>query len=741
MNKKHIFAIALFIFSILIAYSNSLNGTWALDDIVANKPVSINDIHDFTGFRKVAYFTFLLNQTIGPFSPVNFRLFNIFIHILNTVLVYVLTYYTITLISKNKAGHTKVNKHKSKPDLIGQNQAFFAALLSGVVFGLHPININAVAYIVQRMTSLATFFILLTILLYIIATQSDNRVKKTLLYILSGISIVLGIFSKENAVMAVPLIILYDYVFLSQKGKKSSHPPFIKEGIKRVIIIVSIGIASIAVASYFLKLHTAFIDIAKFFLNPNQPLTAREWMAIDVYWTPLQHIFTEFRVVARYLVLILLPLPQLLVFDWWGFPVSQGITEPITTLLSFLLIILLTLLAVWKLRRYPMLCFGILWYLIAVSLESFLAPGSDLYFEHRNYLPVSGLFAGIAGQFAASCRIKMQEKTLWAVAFVLCILLGFLTFSRNYVWKDSISLWSDTLNKAPSNIRAMTGLANAHLKLSDFNNAEKYFTQAVQLSSSQNRFNFLNDSAYSLGMIYLFQGKTDQARKLIDGFGEKFESYRIKILRGYYKSLKNDLDGAIEEYNNIINKTRGRDKVIVLTLLGDAYRKKGLWDNAIEYYSQAIATDPGFSAAYYGMGVSFINKKEVERAYEYLQKALSIEPDNVLALSDMADLMLIMKSKPENALIYAQRAVSKSPPFYQPYLTMGNVLIVLGREAEADNHYKKAIDRGMPDYMLLFGKARAYYIKGDKEKTEYYLSELEKNKNLPERLRKLIIGR
>jgi Flp pilus assembly protein TadD len=87
----------------------------------------------------------------------------------------------------------------------------------------------------------------------------------------------------------------------------------------------------------------------------------------------------------------------------------------------------------------------------------------------------------------------------------------------------------------------------------------------------------------------------------------------------------------------------------------------------------------------------------------------------------MADLMLIRKSNPLDALNYAQRAVSKSSPFYQPYLTMGNVLIILGREGEAEEFYKKAVARGVADYMVPFSNAMAYYIKGDTEKAQSQL--------------------
>lgn len=715
-GRRHFIALAILCVSIFLAYSNSINGTWAMDDVLANKAVGIKDLQDFVGARKVAYLTFLLNQYIAPFSPANFRLFNILIHILNSALVYMLAYRTI--LSMPMAAEQQTQKR--------EDTAFYAALFSSVIFALHPINVNAVAYIVQRMASLAALFVLLSVLCYISAAKSANKLKAVFLYISVGIFIAMGIFSKENAAMAVPLIFLYDYVFLSRFDRRAF--------MKKVLFVAGIGALSLGLVSFFLGYHHVFIDLAKIYLNPNQPLTERIWMAVNVYWTPLQHVLTEFRVVTRYIFLIFFPLPQFLVFDWWGFPISKGMTEPLTTLFSMIFLLALFIFSVWKIKRFPLLCFGILWYLVAVSLESFLAVGADLYYEHRNYLPVSGLIIGMVGQSVVLFTGGLKDKTIWLTAAFFCILLGSLTFARNFVWKDSVTLWEDAAQKHPSNIRALISAGNAYLKVPDFDKAKNYYKEAVRLSDRDKRSSFLNAAVYRLGMTYLFEKDIKQAKRLIDTMEASIESYSLDILKGFYKASTGDIDGAVAVYTEVFPKTSGVDPIVVYTLMGDAYREKGMWDTAIEKYNNAIALDPAFAAAYYGIGVSYTAKRNLVLANDYFSKTLAIEPYNILALSDMAELMLIRKSKPEDALAYAQKAVSKSPPFYQPYLTMGNVLIVLGREKEADEFYNKAAERGMPGYMIPFSKARAFYIKGDRENANYYLSELQKYK-LPEKFK------
>lgn len=385
-----------------------------------------------------------------------------------------------------------------------------------------------------------------------------------------------------------------------------------------------------------------------------------------------------------------------------------------------------------------MLCFGILWYFCAVSLESFLALGSDLYFEHRNYLPVSGLFIGTAGQVAVSLRLRMSSKMALSGVMICGILLGILTFSRNAVWKDSITLWEDTLSKAPSNVRAMLALGNAYTQLSDFAHAERYYRDVVKISAREQRLRFLDDAAYSLGMLYLFGGNIQAASDLISRYESVLESDRIPILKGYLRAATNDIDGALEAYRTAIHKARGRDVVVLHSLMGDAYRRKGMLDDAVERYQRALARDPGFAPAYYGLGLVFISKRDLSRSYEYFRKALKIDPANVLVLSDMADLLLIRRENPEEALRYAERAVAKSPPFYQPYLSMGNVLIVLGRDGEAEAYYRQAREKGLSDYFVPFSKARAYEMRGDREKAREQIAILRKFKDLPEHMRRVI---
>jgi protein O-mannosyl-transferase len=718
--RRHLLPFALITVSTLLAYSNSISGPWAMDDFVANRPVSFHDLDDIVGFRKIAYLTFLFNQWIAPFNPANFRIFNILIHIVNAVLVYVITFRTLGLFLRGREGDGSID-----------NISRAGALIAGLIFALHPININAVAYIVQRMASLAAMFVLLSLLAYFHAVSSDKTGRKVIFYAVAVLFVILGIFSKENAVLAVPLIILYDYVFLSDKGGMKAFA-------RRVFPLGAACIAAIAIASYALNFHLTLSKIAGLLLHPSEPMQAKAWMAVDVYWTPLQHLLTEFRVVARYLSLIAFPSPSLLVFDWWGFPVSTGLTSPLITLISVIFLISLLVFAVVKLRRFPLLCFGILWYLIAISLESFVAIGSDLYFEHRNYLPAAGLFMGLAGEVAARLKPRVDRKHVWIAAGALCLIVGSLTFSRNMVWRDAITLWSDTISKSPGNIRAAMALGNTYMKNSDFESALRQFAAVAEISKRDERYHYLEQSTYSMGMAFLFKGDLARSRQILQMYGYAFDSYKRDMMSGFYKALSGDSEGALASFQKVLKQARGVDRVVLFTLMGDVYRRKGDAATALKHYEDALSLDPHFSAAHYGMGLVSIALRDTDSAQRFFEKALSADPHNVLALSDMADLMLMKKADPSKALAFAEKAVSAESSLYQPYLTMGNVLIVMGQEEKAESFYHMAASKGVAPYMVSLGRARAYFMRGDREKAGHYISMLKRDHNLPAHIKSML---
>jgi protein O-mannosyl-transferase len=722
--SEHFIGIALISIAGFLAYSNSLHGIWALDDVLINQSVGLGRISELTGSRMLSYLSFTINQRINPYDQFNFRFFNLCIHILNSILVYVIAFITLTPDDNNERDKTF---------------RFSVALISAGLFVLHPLNINAVAYIIQRMASLAAFFVLLSLIAYIFAAGCRHVVKKVALYCVAAICILFSILSKENGLLAIPLILLYDYIFVARFDRKAFA--------RRAGFFLALGFFVMVVSSFYVPVLQSALNISRVILDINKPMEWKGWMATDIYWSPLEHILTEFRVVGRYMFLFLFPLPQFLVFDWWGYPVSKGIFTPLTTFFSMIFLGSIFIFSILRMKKYPFLSFGILWYLIAISLESFIAIGSDLYFEHRNYLPLTGLCFGTVAQIFSSFRTWTQGRYIVWVGFVAVLLIfGGMTFQRNFIWNNPIVFWKDIAQKVPENPRASFVLANCYFSHSNFNKAEEYYKETIRVAGERKSAAYLSDSLYRLGFMYLMLDRITESKKVIDAIEKVFHQiWQYNVLQGLYLYVNHDYDGAIGSYLKALDhpflpedpqkRFKLIDKATILALTGDAYRAAGVIDRARDSYEEVLALSPLFPAAHHGLAKLDMMQRRFDSASEHIGTALLFDPYNVMVLSDMAYLALLKGDGAGKALSFAQRAVVLNPPLYQPYLIMGTVQIALGKDKEAEKAFIKAQELRAHDYQILFNMAWAYSLRGDRERQKHCLRELTALKDVPDNIR------
>lgn len=722
LMKQDAYAVFLISISAFLVYSNSLNGIWAFDDILINYGTSIDQIINISKTRIISYLTFLINQKINAYDQFNFRILNLLIHIVNSNLVYLISFITI----KN---YDNIQKDNQIP--------FYIALISALLFAVHPLNINAVSYIIQRMASLATLFVLLSVLFYIYANNATEMTKKIGFYLISALSIISGILSKEIATLAIPLILLYDYIFISKFDKKYF--------LKKLLFICSIGIAALILASLFVPVIKSAAEIISLFQNINKPIQNRNWLAADVYWTPLQHILTEFRVISRYLLLFIFPLPKLLVFDYWNYPISKTMFEPVSTFVAILFVLSLIIFSVIKIKKYPFLSFGILWYFISISLESFIAVGLDLYFEHRNYMPLTGLCFGIIAQLILFSWKWLEFRYAKLLVFiVILIFFGGMTFQRNFVWNDKIVFWKDVLEKTGDNPRPLIALGNSSYTHGYFADAEKYYKEAVKICSDKKYSGYLLNVLYRLDFMYISLEKQEQAVKIKDLIGKLYKYPKeYYVLNGMLLNLNRDYNNAIENYNFALSSAFSpyelADKATILSLIGESYRGLGQYLKAYNYYQAAVNISPSLSAAYHGIAKLEIAQRKFDSAKDNLNKALMFDPYNFMVLTDMAYLMLIQGNKFQDALPYARKAIEANPPLYQPYLIMGIIKLASGNEREAQMVFAKAKELKARDYQILFNMAWGYSINRNTEKQNYCLKELLKLKDVPDNIKNIAI--
>jgi hypothetical protein len=362
----HLIAGVLIVAVGLVAYSNTFQVSFRFDDypnILSHPDVQINvlswqrfeqlfrNTYEVT-IRVFSYLTFALNYYFGGVDVFGYHLVNLIIHIASGVFLYWLLILTFNL------PHLK-----EKYGPISYKTALFASL----IFISHPIQTQAVTYIVQRMASMAGMFYLLSMVLYVKGRLSTGRFR----YLFFGgvvLSYLIGIFSKENVAILPVFVALYEFTFfqnldLSPRGKKR---------VFRILgVLLVVGILGIIVwGNRYIK------DIV-------------EGYGIRTF-TMSERILTQFRVVLYYLTLLVYPHPSRLNLDY-DFPISKTILDPPTTLVSILIIAGLIGYSMWGAKKRPMVSFWILWYFGNLVIESSFLP-LEMVYEHRLYLPSVGPF-------------------------------------------------------------------------------------------------------------------------------------------------------------------------------------------------------------------------------------------------------------------------------------------------------------------------------------------------------------
>lgn len=512
--------------------------------------------------RFIGYLSFALNYQIHGLDVTGYHIVNFLVHAVNAGL-----FYALVLLSFR----TPILRSSSIAPFSGG-----IALFSSLLFILHPIQTQAVTYTVQRFTSLATLFYLLSTVLYVkwrVGGQNmagHNRSARWAFYALSVLSAVLAMKTKEIAFTLPFAITLYEFMFFEGPVKK------------RVYYLMPI-LLTLPIIPYSM-LNTA---------NPGDIIgDVSETTRLQTSMGRGEYLFTEFRVIVTYLRLLFLPIGQTLDYDY---PVYHSFFEPMV-ILSFLLILSVIGIAVYLLMRSRAACerrlvaFGIFWFFIALSVESGIIPIADVIYEHRVYLPSVGAFVALATfLFMVAQRVMRRsaiKKVLTVVPILVFIALGGATYARNAVWQDNVKFWEDSVQKAPMKARVHYGLGLAYMTGGQFDKAIESFKVTLRLRPNS------SDAYVSLALAYESKGLIDE---------------------------------AIAQFQNALSVNPSDPNVY--SNLGVIYLSRGQMDKAIEHCLTAVKLNPNFAEAYYNLSLAYSAKGDKDKADEYYGRALRLKPE------------------------------------------------------------------------------------------------------------------
>lgn len=559
--SKKLVPILLIAIAGLLAYCNSFTAPFLLDDfgsIVNNyairNPLDPLAIWKFYSNRFILYYTLSINFYFHDYGVVGYHVTNLLLHMFNGYLVYRIFYSILSL--KHFEGKLP-NRYKG-----------IISTLSAIIFVVHPMQVNAVTYIVQRTASLAAAFYFLAILYYI-KYRTENKKRHFLLTILF---IILAMFTKENTITIPFMLILIEFMFFLGDGKTSWK--------KRILLIglLLLTVPVIPSTNLFLKGYSQS--------DPNVSFKASTSM------DRFQYFYTELNVIILYIKLLFIPDKQN--FDYSNdFPFSHTIMENYSYV-SFAILLIIGLIALYNLRKNKLLSLGIFWFFMGLAVESSFISIKDVYFEHRLYFPVAGFIMCLVGIIFTESRKRNQfyviKKPLLFFVVLSLFLIPFytgLTLKRNYVYGDAIRLWSDTAQKAPKSDRAHSVLATAYMDKYEnggckdqeyFDLAEKEYKKAIEL------YNWNGNAHCNLAKLYLLGKQYD------DCIAEANQAIRIDpSVYGYHNlgaayKAKGKSHDAIDAF--LAGYKIDKKCTFILKDLGDIYYDTGDLKNAKKYYSE-----------------------------------------------------------------------------------------------------------------------------------------------------------
>ena len=536
-----------------LIYSNTFQASFNLDDfpvIVENlaiRRLDLRAIWEAFNARFVVGLTLALNYAFGKLDVFGYHLFNITCHVLSSFLVYTLVLLTFQTPAL-KESPLRMNR-----SLI----AFFAALL----FLAHPVQSQAVNYIWARTASLATFFYLVSVVLYLRA-----RLTSRLPYCFGALlTTLLGMFTKEITFTLPLMLLLCELSFFGHWREETK---------KRLALLAPFLLTLVIIPLTLTQAGAVVMPVVR--------------TDSDYTCSYPQYLMTQLNVVRTYLRLLFLPINQNLDYDY---PVSRSLLEP-GVLFSILLLAAIGVGATKAFRKQRLLFFGIIWFFLALSVES-LKQLTMIIFEHRLYLPM----AGFAVFLSTGLFLLLKDAKKFVVVFSCIIFVSSIaTHHRNEVWKDGVSLWKDVIKKSPNRGRGYQNIGLVYFDEGNYDEAIVYCQKAVWIDPRRRA------KAYNcLGMAYGKKGDYDKA------------------IAYCQKAIEHD-PGLAKAYNN----------------LGIAFGQKGNHTKEIAYYQKAVELDPGYAQAYGNLGTVYLEQGAVDRAIASYEKAVALDPDDAKTHHNLA---------------------------------------------------------------------------------------------------------
>ncbi len=353
-----------------------------------------------SNYHPLTILTLAFNYAISGTDPFSYHFMNWAIHILNTALVFLFIY--------------KISGKKP-----------YVAAFAAIIFGVHPMHVESVAWVSERKDVLYALFFLLALLQYWSFLETGKRVKAIFCFIF----FILSLLSKPAAIILPFVLLLLDYWY-----GRAVNWKVIAEKIPFFVLSLIFGFITVKVQS-----ADAIVGLEVY------PLWTRFFFACYTIMIYAARFFVPYPLSAFH------PYPPI---DSLGLPVWLS---PLFMIALFVLL--------WLKRKDKLVVFSILFFIVNLLLVvQFVSIGLTIVSERYTYVPYIGL-AFLIGMWLNTFLASSSGTFIKAIPFIIGIIFGFISFQRTKVWKDGDTLWADVIKHFPNAATPRSNHANYLKKL------------------------------------------------------------------------------------------------------------------------------------------------------------------------------------------------------------------------------------------------------------------------------------
>jgi tetratricopeptide (TPR) repeat protein len=518
-----------------------------------------------------------IEYSLFHFNTMGYHVVNVLIHVCNTALVF---YFILRLSGNNMIG-----------------------LITALLFGVHPLHVESVAWVAELKDVLYSFFFLCGLISYLKFTDQQ----KSKWYVLTIVLFLLSLLSKGMAVSFSLVLVLIDYY----RGRFSIKKVWL-EKIPFFALSVIFGLIAIKAQHSESALHSDTIGWAQ------------------------RIVFAAYAYIA-YIQKLILPMP---ISAYYPYPVGPQDAIPVLYYAYPALILSIIALCIWTFRKNKLIFFSIAFFTATILLVLKLMPvGYALMADRYTYIPSIGIcFLAATGLYKLWANTSFGAGKITASALIiLCgLFFGYTTYARCMDWKNELVLWTDAIEKNPKIAIAYANRAAYYADHNQFQEAEVDLNKAIELNGEY------EDAFFNRGVIFQNTGRAQEAladyNKAIELNSRYSKAY---INRGSLLRDAGQNDAALVDFNKALE---------INPNLAIAYNNRGILfqnqkrnEDALKEYSRSLELDPGYVSALINRGNVYLNLENASSALADYNAAIEIDPKFGMAYNNRAYVEMKMQ--------------------------------------------------------------------------------------------------